>query len=173
MIAGSLAAVAVALFAAAPAFAHSDQGAMTAEARPAAQPLAVTARARVVFTNDGHAANEAAVTVTGTGPGGAQVGPAPLTRVDEGEYEAVVPVPAAGEWSFQLASTTPTANATAATTVPSPEAATPPRLGSAKRATRNDGDDSSGLNASVFAIGGGAVVVAALVGGTLVIRRRR
>jgi hypothetical protein len=161
------------LFAATSAFAHSDQGAMTAEARPGAQQMTVTARARVVFANDGHAANEAAVTVSGSGPGGAQVGPTALPRVDDGEYEALVPVPAAGDWSFQLDSANPTATATAATTVAAPQATTPPSLGSAKRATRSDDGGSSGLNASVFAIGGGAVVVAALVGGTLVIRRRR
>jgi hypothetical protein len=34
---------------------------------------------------DGHPANEATVTVTGTGPGGAQVGPTTLNRVDDGE----------------------------------------------------------------------------------------
>jgi hypothetical protein len=174
LLVAACAAVVVQLLAAAPAFAHSDQGAMTAEARPSTGAMAVTARARVVFANDGHPANEAAVTVTGSGPGGAQVGPTPLSRVDDGEYEALVPVPAAGDWSFQLDSTNPTATATAAAaTVAAPQAVTPPSLGSAKSATRSDDDDSSGLNASVFAIAGGAVAVAALVGGTLVIRRRR
>jgi hypothetical protein len=166
------AAVAV-LFLTLPAFAHSDQGTMAAEARPAAQPMAVTARARVVFANDGHPANEAAVTVTGSGPGGAPVTPTPLNRVEDGEYEVVVTLPAAGDWTLQFSSTNPTANAAATATVTEPPAQAP----STRKATRSnadDGDDSSGLNASVFAVAGGAVAAAAVVvGGVFVVRRRR
>ena len=134
--------VVVTLFAINPAMAHSDQGTMTVEARPSPQPLTITARARVVFANDGHPANDATVTVTGTGPGGTQVGPTALNRVDAGEYEAATPPTTA-------------------------------RAGQSRGSNRSSGDDSSGLNASVFAIGGGAVVAAAVVGGVVVARRRR
>ena len=167
--------VVVTLFAINPAMAHSDQGAMTVEARPSPQPLTVTARARVVFANDGHPANDATVPVTGTGPGGTQVGPTALNRVDAGEYEAAVAVPAAGDWSLEFSSTTPAANGATAYAVAAPEAATPPttaRAGQSRGSNRSSGDDSSGLNASVFAIGGGAVVAAAVVGGVVVARRR-
>ena len=155
-----------------PAFAHSDEGTMAAETRPAAEPSAVTARARVVFANDGHPGNEATVTVTGTGPGGAQVGPTTLARVDDGEYEAVVTLPAAGDWALQFNSTNPTASATATAAVTAP-AAQAPLTRQENRGNPDDGDDSSGLNASVFAIAGGAAAVVALVGGVFVVRRRR
>jgi hypothetical protein len=163
----------VAILAAAPAFAHSEQGAMAAEVRPGAQPLTVTARARVVFANDGHPAGEAAVTVTGTGPGGAPVGPTTLNRVDAGEYEAAVTFPAAGGWSLQFSSTNPTATATATATV-APATTQAPPTSQVRRATANDDGDegSSGLSAPAFVIGG-AVVVAALVGGLVLVRRLR
>jgi hypothetical protein len=158
------------------AVAHSDQGTMTAETRPASQQLAVTARARVVFANDGHPANEAGVTVTGTGPGGAQLGSTPLNRVDDGEYEALVSLPAAGDWSLQFTSTNPAASARAISTVRAPESSTPPTLGcgvQARRADKDGDDDSSGPNAAVLAVGGGAVAAAAAVGGAVIARRRR
>jgi YtkA-like len=144
---------------------------MAAEARPA-QPMAVTARARVVFANDGHPGNDATVTVTGSGPGGAQVTPITLNRVEDGEYEAVVAVPAAGDWTLQFSSTNPTANAAATATVTEPPVQAPPTRQEG-RSNDND-DDSSGLNASVFAVAGGAVAAAAIVvGGVFVVRRRR
>jgi hypothetical protein len=170
----ALFAVGVALLAVSPAFAHSDQGTMAAEARPGAQPLTVTARARVVFANDGHPAGEAAVTVTATGPGGAQAGPTTLNRADAGEYQADVPLPAAGDWSLQFSSTNPTATASATATI-APATTQAPPTSQVRRATASDDDDdddSSGLSAPAFVIGG-AVVVAALVGGVLVVRRRR
>jgi hypothetical protein len=165
------AAVAVA-FLTTSAFAHSDQGTMAAETRPATQPMAVTARARVVFANDGHPGNEATVTVTGSGPGGAQVTPTTLTRVENGEYEAVVVLPAAGDWALQFNSTNPTASAAATATVTEPPAQAP-LTRQENRGRPDDGDDSSGLNASVFAIAGGAAAVVAIVGGVFVVRRRR
>jgi hypothetical protein len=170
--AGALIAAVVALLAAAPAFAHSDQGTMAVEVRPGSQALTVMARARVVFANDGHLAGEAAVTVTGTGPGGAPVGPTTLNRVDAGEYEAAVTFPAPGEWSLQFNSMNPAATATATTTV-APVSTQAPPTSQVRRATANDDgdDDSSGLSAPAFVIGG-AVVVAALVGGVFVVRRR-
>jgi hypothetical protein len=166
-------AVGVTLVAATPAFAHSDQGTMAAEVQPGAQPLTVTVRARVAFANDGHPAGEAAVNVTGTGPGGAPVGPTTLNRVDAGEYEATVTLPAPGDWSLQFNSTNPTATATATATLAATSTQAPP-TSQVRRATANDDgdDDGSGLSAPAFVIGG-AVVVAALVGGVLVVRRRR
>jgi hypothetical protein len=165
-------AVVAILFLAIPAFAHSDQGTMAAEARPAAQPMAVTARARVVFANDGHPGNEATVTVTGSGPGGAQITPTTLNRVEDGEYEAVVALPAAGDWTLQFSSTNPTADATATATV-TERPARAPLTRQATRSNADDGDGSSGLNASVFAVAGGAVAAAAIVSGVFVVRRRR
>jgi hypothetical protein len=167
----ALIAAGVVLLVASPAFAHSDQGTMAAEARPGAQPLTVTARARVVFANDGHPAGEAAVTVNGTGPGGAQVGPTTLSRVDAGEYEATVTVPAAGDWALQFNSTNPTATASATATVAAPAAEAPPTSQVRRASTSGDDGDSSGVSARAFAIGG--AVVAALVGGLVVVRRRR
>jgi hypothetical protein len=170
----ALIAAGVVLLVASPAFAHSDQGTMAAEARPGAQPLTVTARARVVFANDGHPAGEAAVTVTGTRPGGAQVGPTTLSRVDAGEYEATVTVPAAGDWALQFNSTNPTATGSATATVAAgaAEPAEAPPTSQVRRAsTSGDDGDSSGVSAPAFAIGG--AVVAALVGGLVVVRRRR
>jgi hypothetical protein len=162
----------VAFVVATPAFAHSDQGSMAAEARPGAQPMTVTARARVVFANDGHPAGEAAVTVTATGPAGAQAGPTTLNRVDAGEYEADVALPVAGDWSLQFNSTNPTATGSATATVAAPASEAPP-TSQVRRATTSDDDgDSSGVGAPAFVIGG-AVVVAALIGGLVVVRRRR
>jgi hypothetical protein len=170
----ALFAAGVALVVAAPALAHSDQGTMAAEARPGAQPRTVTARARVVFANDGHPAGEAAVTVTATGPGGAQAGPTTLNLVDAGEYQADLALPAAGDWSLQFNSTNPTATGSATATVAAAPATTraPPTSQVRRATTSDDDDDSSGLSAPAFVIGG-AVVVAALVGGVLVVRRRR
>jgi hypothetical protein len=144
---------------------------MAAEVRPSAQPMTVTARARVVFANDGHPAGEAAVTVTAAGPGGTQAGPTTLNRVDAGEYEADLALPAAGDWSLQFSSTNPTATGSATATVAAPAAEAPP-TSQVRRATTSDDGDSSGLGAPAFVIGG-AVVVAALVGGLVVVRRRR
>jgi YtkA-like len=170
----ALIAAGVALVAVSPAFAHSDQGTMTAEVRPGADPTTVTARARVVFANDGHPASEATVTVTATGPGGAQAGPTTLNRVDEGEYEAALTLPAAGEWTLQFTAANPAASATVTATVQAPQTTTPPSTTDAgQRRVSGNYDDSSGLNASVFAIAGGAVVVAAVTGGVLIARRRR
>ena len=165
------AAFAAVLFATAPALAHDTQGLMTAEARPATDAQAVTARARIVYANDGHPAGEAAVTVTGTGPGGAQAVPTTLTPVDDGEYEAVIALPAPGEWSLQFSATNPAATATTTHTVSAPTTTAAP-TSEPRRAIQRSDDDSSGLNASLVVIGG-AVVVAALVGVVLVMRRRR
>jgi hypothetical protein len=164
----------MALVAAAPAFAHSDQGTMAAESQPGTQPMTVTARARVVFANDGHPVGEAAVTVTATGPGGAQAGPTTLNRVDAGEYEAELALPVAGDWSLQFNSTNPTATGSATATVAeaAPPAEAPPTSQVRRANTSDDEGDSSGLGAPAFVIGG-AVVVAALVGGLVVVRRRR
>jgi hypothetical protein len=168
------ASVAVVLFDALPALAHSDQGIMTAEARPGSRPQTVTARARVVFANDGHPANDAAVTVTGTGPNGAQVGPTALNRVDDGEYEATVTVAPAGEWSLVFSSANPAATAGTTFTVATGTPGTAPAGQTPRASTGNDTkDDSSGLNAAVFPIVGGAAVVLAVVGGLVVVRRRR
>jgi hypothetical protein len=170
----ALIAAGIAIAAVSPAFAHSDQGTMAAEARPGAQPLTVTARARVVFANDGHPAGEAAVTVTATGPGGAQAGPTTLNRADAGEYEADLALPTAGDWSLQFTSTNPTATGSATATVAAaaPPAEAPPTSQVRRASTSDDDGDSSGLGAPAFVIGG-AVVVAALVGGLVVVRRRR
>jgi hypothetical protein len=172
LIAAACIAVVAALLVAGPAFAHSDQGAMTAEAGPGPQPRSLTARARLVFADDGHAANDAAVTVTGTGPGGAPVGPTQLSRVDEGEYEVVVALPVAGDWSLQFTSTNPAATVATTSMVAAPPSQAPVTR-PATRATRGGDDDSSGLDASMFAIAGGAVAVAAVAGGVVLVRRRR
>jgi hypothetical protein len=172
-IAVACTAAAALLFLTIPAFAHSDQGAITTEARPGPASLTVMARARVVFANDGHPANEATVTVAASGPGGAQIGPTALNRVEDGEYEAVVALPAAGDWSFQFTSTNPTASTSATSTLALPPTQAP-LTRQADRGSPDRDDDSTGLNASVFAVAGGAVAVAAVVvGGVFVVRRRR
>jgi hypothetical protein len=167
-----LAAVPALLCAAAPALAHDTQGTMTAEARPGADPMSVTARARVVYVNDGHPAGEATVTVTATGPGGAQAGPTTLNAVDNGEYEAVLALPAAGDWSLQFNATNPVAAATTSHTVSAPTTTTATPDSEPRRAVQAGDDDSSGMSPALIAAIA-VVVLAALAGGGLLVRRRR
>ncbi len=75
------------------------------------------------------------MTVTGTGPNGAQVGPTPLTPVDNGEYEGVLAVPATGDWSFQFTATNPAATAATTFGVTSGTVGTPPSTEPRRAAT--------------------------------------
>jgi cobalamin biosynthesis Mg chelatase CobN len=167
------AALAAVLFAAAPAFAHDAQGVMTAEARPGADPTSVTARARVVYANDGHPAGEAAVTVTAIGPGGGQAGPTTLKPVDDGEYEAVLALSAAGDWSLQFTSTSPAATATTTHTVNAVTTTSGPPTSEPRRAIQSSDEDSSGMSPVVIAVIAVVAVLAALAGGGYLVRRRR
>jgi hypothetical protein len=166
-------ALAVVLLVAAPAPAHDAQGLMTAEARPGTDAMSITARARLVYANDGHPAGEAAVTVTAIGPAGAQVGPTPLNRVDAGEYEGVVALPAAGDWSLQFSATNPVATATTAHTVSATTTTAAAPTSEPRRAIQAGNDDSSGMSPAVIAFIAVVVVLAALAGGGLLVRRRR
>src|SRR5690606_2855111 len=63
----------------------------------------------IVYTNDGHPAEEAEVAAALTGPDGTSVGPVTLERTSGSLYSAEIDVPGPGAWQVSVTSTTPTA----------------------------------------------------------------
>jgi hypothetical protein len=96
------------------ASAHGDEGELTVTKLEQVGPTTIAVEAGIVYEGDGHLAEDAEVTATLSGPGGATVGPVQLVRTGESTslYAATVEVPAAGDWSVEVTSTEPAAEAT-------------------------------------------------------------
>ena len=101
------------------ASAHGDEGELIITKLEQVGPTTLSIEAGVVYEGDGHLAEDATVTATMSGPGGATVGPVQLTRTGESTslYAATVEVPATGDWTVEVSSTEPTAQATQAVAV--------------------------------------------------------
>src|SRR6478752_1303084 len=86
---------------------HGEEGEMTITKAEATSATTVRVEVGLVYANDNELATGAAVNAQLTGPGGAQVGPVPLSRLDEDSsvYGADVTVPQAGAWQVAVTST--------------------------------------------------------------------
>lgn len=115
----ALAFVAVAALLPAPAAAHGGAGELTVTSLEQVGDRTVRLEVGIVYANDGHLAEEASVTATFAGPGGARVGPVDLTRTGDTTslYAATIEVPAPGEWSTLISSTGPDGQASGSVTV--------------------------------------------------------
>lgn len=130
------------------ASAHGDEGELTVTKLEQVGPTSVAIEAGIVYEGDGHLAEDATVTATLIGPGGATVGPVQLTRTGESTslYAATVEVPATGDWSVEVTSTEPAAEATQAIAVTEQAAAA-----SSTTAPATDGDTADGTTTTAAA----------------------
>ena len=126
--------------------------------------------ARVTYVSDGHPAEGARVTVSGTGPDGQVVAEQPLEPTDEvGRFTSLVVFPATGDWTLHLASTFPPAELDQAIVVDVPATTSPtaaPTTVAELEEVAAGGDAGSGSGLSAGAVVGivvAVVVVAALV----------
>ncbi|HUO47181.1 MAG TPA: hypothetical protein VM470_10170 [Acidimicrobiia bacterium] len=106
--------------------AHSDEGEITVTLAEQGSGTAIILEVGIVYTDDGHLAEEASVTATLTGTGGETVGPIDLARSSGGAYGAEVTVPTSGEWSVLISSENPTATTEATVTLTEPTTTTSP-----------------------------------------------
>lgn len=108
-----------------PARAHSPDGTIQLQPSAVVRPLVVTFELRLIYANDTHpVTGGATVTVTGTGPSGARVGPQnmPFEAGSDGYYRTTVTFPAAGSWAMTFSATTPAATFRHTESVPGPPA---------------------------------------------------
>lgn len=131
------------------ASAHGDEGELTVTKLELVGPTTVAVEAGIVYEGDGHLAEDAEVTATLRGPGGATVGPVQLVRTGESTslYAATVEVPAAGDWSVEVISTEPAAEAVQSISVT--EQAAP--VSSTTTPTDDSGDAAAGEDTSTTA----------------------
>ena len=149
-------------------------------------PQSVRVEVRVVYVNDGHGVDDAAVTVAGES-GGVQLTPVLLEPTGvEGTYAGVVGLPTPGTWTLRATSAEPTATQSFTAEVPAAGAPVPvttapvttvpvstvpvttvDRSGSAT----DPGTDRTWI--WVAAVGPLAAATAAAVGVTVALRRRR
>jgi hypothetical protein len=109
------------------AAAHDDAGEMTITKVEQTGPTTVAVEVGLVYTGDGHLAEDATVTALLTGPEGETVGPVDLTRQGDGTslYAAEVQVTAPGTWTVAVTSTGPTAEKSGAVEVEAAPATEP------------------------------------------------
>lgn len=163
---------------------------MTVITSEPAGPLKIRLVVGISYTNDSDLANEASVSVEGTGPDGATLAATPLPRQEGAKYGATVDVPVSGSWQLTITSTKPTA--TASTTVEAAEQttstkppmtttelapatttanATPSTTTTELPAAVDEKNDSGSNTGMIVLIGAVAVVV--IVGAVLVLRSRK
>jgi hypothetical protein len=161
----------------APALAHDDQGVLVGEyvADPADAPEG-TYRVRLTYSNDGHPAEGATVTLTAADGTGGVIAATPMSPVDVGEYEAAVSFPNPGVWTVTVVAQAPAATFEQAVTIAEPEPSsttTTTTAGTDLDAEAIAGSDDDGGSSTGLVIG---VVVAVLVvaaAAAVVIWRRR
>ncbi|MBL8775941.1 MAG: hypothetical protein JNK12_08425 [Acidimicrobiales bacterium] len=177
------AAVLLAVATAAPAGAHTDTGTFSAtRAEPAADGT-YTIDLLLTYDNDGHGAEDAALTVTVQGPTG---GPVPVTMAPgdrAGAYTGEVAVETTGEYTVTASSTEPEASTTftfavaevatttttaaeaPATTAADPEATT--TTAADRDGTDDEGDEDGNLASIVV---NGLLLIAGAAGAFFAIR---
>lgn len=91
--------------------AHSDAGELTVTNVEQSGPNRISIEVGLVHDDDGHIADEAAVTATLEGPAGDSIGPVPLPQIDANSslYGAELEVTGPGAWVVDVAATNPTA----------------------------------------------------------------
>lgn len=99
------------------ALAHSEEGAMTVTAAEPAGPNQIRLEVGIVYTSDGHLAEEATVVATLTGPDGATIGPVDVPQLRSALYSTTIDVPSPGAWELTIGATEPEATATTSVTV--------------------------------------------------------
>jgi hypothetical protein len=109
-----------------PAAAHDDDGQMTVTVAEPAGPDQVRVEVGLVYTGDGHLAEEAVVSATLNRADGQVVGPVDLARASGSLYGAEIAVPGPGAWQVAVTSTNPTATAEAVVDVAAPPDESPP-----------------------------------------------
>jgi hypothetical protein len=102
---------------ASPALAHGDEGEMTVTVAEQSGPNAVTIEVGILYSDDGHLAEEAVVNALLTASDGTTVGPVELSGITGARYGAEVTVHTFGEWSVVITSENPSAQAQAIITV--------------------------------------------------------
>lgn len=132
---------------AAPAGAHTDTGTFSAtRAEPAPNGETYTIDLLLTYDNDGHGAEDAALTVTVQGPTG---GPVPVTMAPgdrAGAYTGTVAVGDAGDYTVTASSTDPEAATTFTFTVEAP--ATTTTAAEATTTTSADRDDGEAVTST-------------------------
>jgi hypothetical protein len=161
------------LLAAVPAGAHSDTGNLSVDVL-VRRESAAEVQVALSYASDGHAAEDATVTASATGPDGASAGPVTLAPIGLGGYRGELTLPRAGTWTVRAESADPTASAE--TTVTLTESRTPDTSGPGTldpdviAVVPADGDDGgSGVVPWVVV---GVVLAVAAGGGALLLRRR-
>jgi hypothetical protein len=186
--------VAVLVATTAPAWAHGDEGEVTLTKFEQTGPTTVDIEVGIVYEGDGHLAEDAKVTATLTGPGGASVGPVELARTgdDTSLYAASVEVPTSGEWNLTATAQEPEGEATGSLTVTEstptstvdPSTTAPPTT-EATDATADDGavaittqqdvdeeESDDGLSPAVI-VGACLLLAAVVIGGAFLVARAR
>lgn len=175
------------------AAAHGDEGEMSVTRLEQVGPTTVEVEVGIVYEGDGHLAEEAQVSATLAGPGGASVGPVELERTGEATslYAATVEVPSAGEWTATVTSSDPTAEASQAVTVAEQAPATTeaPATTAADAstttteapaevdaepvtATQSAEDEESSSNLALL-VGASLVLAVIVIGGAVLVARQR
>jgi hypothetical protein len=169
--------------------AHGDEGELELTAFEQTGPMTVEVEVGIVYEGDGHLAEDASVTATLSGPGGATVGPVELVWAGENSslYAATVDVPAVGDWTVAVTSTDPAGSAdgtltveeqVATTTTEAPATTVAPTTTDAPEPTTVDDelaaaeDTDDGVSPAVIVLA--CLVLAALViGGAVLVARSR
>lgn len=175
------------------AAAHGDEGEMSVTRLEQVGPTTVEVEVGIVYEGDGHLAEDAQVSATLAGPGGASVGPVELERTGEATslYAATVEVPSAGEWTATVTSSDPTAEASQAVTVAEQAPATTeaPATTAADAstttteapaevdaepvtATQSAEDEESSSNLALL-VGASLVLAVIVIGGAVLVARQR
>lgn len=174
------------------AAAHGDEGELSLTRFEQTGPTTVVIEVGIVYENDGDIAEDAQVTATLSGPGGATVGPVALVRTGPATslYAATTEVPTVGDWAVDVTSTSPTGQVdgtvTVADTTPTSEAAPSTTVADATTATEApaavaepltiaaDGSDEDDGGPSTAVIIGACMVLAVVtIAGAFVIANRR
>jgi hypothetical protein len=175
------------------AAAHGDEGEMSVTRLEQVGPTTVEVEVGIVYEGDGHLAEDAQVSATLAGPGGASVGPVQLERTGEATslYVATVEVPAVGEWTATVTSSEPTAEASQAVTVaeqaPATTKAPATTVADASTttteapaevdaepvtATQSAEDEESSSNLALL-VGASLVLAVIVIGGAVLVARQR
>ncbi len=141
-----------------PAGAHTDTGTFSATRAEPAADGATTIDLLLTYDNDGHGAEDAALTVTVQGPDG---GPVPVTMAPgdrAGAYTGEVATDAAGEYTVTASATEPEAETTFTFTVAAPATtttaaeATPTTAADTDTTTTTAADDDEGGDGNLASI---------------------
>ncbi len=168
--------VSAVLLLAAPAGAHSETGQMTVITAEQNGPTTVHVEVGITYTDDGHLAEGATVSVTFAGSGGPSLtAPVRLDHVSGGRYGAEVEL-APGTWEANVASMNPESSATATvvvrpdfgTTTSAPSTTTT----SVPSVITEEADSGTSWTVPVIVVVAVALAIGAAIGVLLAFRKR-